>query len=461
MSVSVTRVITIKRSNTLPASCFLPATPAAKTPTQQPAAVLKAQSYRRLPTAPNLTVPSSPQVGYRQVVSPRTAGSGKQITVVVLAPGAGTGFNGKTYSELGRDSRFQVQMKGQKGAPYDRYPASWAPQPNCAPPPNLESFAGDLVKQGVAGLGDVLVVGSRGGQVILPSLWREVGAQVPPCVVINGGCAMKLPGAAFQWPESAITFLLIGGQDYFRDKSTPDEYLEKTKKAVPGQNSTTAILYVKEMQHMPQSDLFRPLLNQMITVLNSWKAAGTAPMMHLQNIVTSLGNGGWNGSLWYTEGPGKWQELSFGRAQGSPCSPNSLVPHRRRQLRAQTVHFTVPAPAFGNTPSPRNEMAASPTSLQVQTPRSEAPVSPRPSALQTPRSVAPTRSVSFREPEDDDSEDEPQQQVQRQRKPRARLGTEFDFVGVEMVKVDSDSSETSVGSTTVGSTISIASSSLG
>lgn len=45
-------------------------------------------------------------------------------------------------------------------------------------------------------------------------------------MIINGGCAMKLPNVV-KWPSAAVTFLLIGGQDYFRGETTVDECLAR------------------------------------------------------------------------------------------------------------------------------------------------------------------------------------------------------------------------------------------
>jgi hypothetical protein len=130
--------------------------------------------------------------------------------VTVIGPGAGLGRNRAVYAELARDKRFELNVQGKGGAPYDRYPLPWE---NGCPAPNLESFAGSLPTQGDVERSDCLVFGSRGGQVVLPFLWREWGEKAPPAVVVNGGCAMNLP-SRMAWPQGAVTFLLIGGKDY-------------------------------------------------------------------------------------------------------------------------------------------------------------------------------------------------------------------------------------------------------
>jgi len=100
------------------------------------------------------------------------------ISVSVVAPGGGTGINSSVYASLGRKDGVSLNFLGHSRAPYDRYPESWAEEGG--PPPNLETFALDLVAQSCLDNVDCLVVGSRGGQVVLPTLWDVMGAHVPP-----------------------------------------------------------------------------------------------------------------------------------------------------------------------------------------------------------------------------------------------------------------------------------------
>lgn len=194
-----------------------------------------------------------------------------KITVAVVAPGAGTGINGAIYSELGRNPSFKVEVVGRSRAPYDVYPPCW---PHGAPAPNLQSFADEVLETGVHREVQTMVFGSRGGQVVLPHLWQaqEHGLcpPVPPVVVINGGCAMKLP-TPVRWPESAVSFLLIGGQDNFRGRLSVEDYVAETRSHVPLANKTTAILFVQEMTHMPQQPLLRGVLRLMLKAIASWK----------------------------------------------------------------------------------------------------------------------------------------------------------------------------------------------
>jgi len=168
--------------------------------------------------APKMYVPPAKAAQVLQLVSDEAA------LISVVGPGAGVKANKTVYQELKQDARFRVQVFGGRGEPYDRYPESWS---GGAPAPNLETFGQELLTGGVLEQSDCLVVGSRGGQVVLPFLWGHRGDAVPPTVVINGGCAMAgLPRATEQaWPRTAVTLLLMGGQDHFRGKASPEEYV--------------------------------------------------------------------------------------------------------------------------------------------------------------------------------------------------------------------------------------------
>jgi len=217
---------------------------------------------------------------------------------------------------------FQVEIVGRSGAAYDRYPPSW---PQGSAEPNLETFARELLDRGTVERSDVLVVGSRGGQVVLPSLWRALGDWVPPAVVINGGCAMNLP-AAIHWPKGAVTFLLMGGLDTFRGATSVETYIADTKSRVPAENGTTAILFVKEMMHMPQSKLLGAVLPLMLKALLTWKEAGPSlpPVADFQALLTSIAQARcWSGHLLYTHRSGVWKDTTFG-----PGGPEPAKRHR-------------------------------------------------------------------------------------------------------------------------------------
>jgi len=215
-----------------------------------------------------------------------------KVAVAVVAPGAGTGINGAVYSEIACSPSFKVDVIGRSRAPYDVYPPCW---PQGAPAPNLQSFAEEVLETGAHRNAQVMIFGSRGGQVVLPQMWQAEAQglvpPVPPAVVINGGCAMNLPAPVY-WPDSAVSFLLIGGNDNFRGNLSMEEYVAETRSYVPAGNKTTAILSVNEMTHMPQQSLLRGILRLMLKALVSWKD-------------------GWSGRLLYTTATGSWEDIPF------------------------------------------------------------------------------------------------------------------------------------------------------
>jgi len=242
--------------------------------------------------------------------------------VSVVAPGGGTSANAAVYSELARSSRLRAEILGRARADYDRYPEAFD---GGKPAPNLESFTVGLLAQGVVEKSDCLVVGSRGGQVVLPHLWKVAGSATPPAVVINGGCAMDLPEATC-WPDEAVALLLLGGRDYFRRGLSPEEYVADVKARVPARNSTTAVLFVNEMEHMPQSALLRAVLQPAIAGLLMWQERRKAPLDDFQLILASLTAAGFSGVLAYTKSESVWQDFPFGAKKAPAVAPCEAAP---------------------------------------------------------------------------------------------------------------------------------------
>lgn len=231
------------------------------------------------------------------------------VAISVIAPGGGTGMNASVYAMLARRDGCSVDIVGQSRAAYDCYPASWGNEG--APAPNLETFTLDLISQKRLANTDCLVVGSRGGQVVLPTLWKVLGDDVPPAVVMNGGCAMALP-TPVHWPAHAATFLLLGGQDYFRSNMSMNDYVADAKNRVPQENTSTAILLVREMVHMPQAELLNGILEHMVRAVTSWKETDCIPVDGFSTILGNLRRGGWTGVLTFKSGTGNsWNTEAF------------------------------------------------------------------------------------------------------------------------------------------------------
>lgn len=264
---------------------------------------------RRARTEGYMKVSFSPCDGDQQELRVEVTHSDR-ITVAVIAPGAGTGINGAIYSELGRNPSFKVEVVGRSRAQYDVYPPSW---PHGAPAPNLQTFAEEVLDTRVHARVRCMVFGSRGGQVVLPYMWQaqaQGAPPVPPVVVINGGCAMKLP-TPVMWPDNQVLFALIGGKDNFRGHLSIEDYITETRSHVPAANKTTAILFVKEMTHMPQQHLFRGLLGNMLKSIAAWKESSKVPLEIFRKILSFLRKEGWSGILLYTTAPSCWEEITF------------------------------------------------------------------------------------------------------------------------------------------------------
>lgn len=143
---------------------------------------------------------------------------------------------------------------------------------------------------------------------------------------------MKLPDA-FIWPINAVTFLLLGGQDHFRQMYTPAEYVANTQRHVPSTNRTTAILYINEMFHMPQGNLLSAILPHLLAAGMAWKASNReTPVRDLHALLTTLASLGdsWTGRLLWTSRPGHWEQVSFG-------APQTLLGHLSQKRRSAAV----------------------------------------------------------------------------------------------------------------------------
>eukprot|EP00933_Yihiella_yeosuensis_P071135 TRINITY_DN7932_c1_g3_i1.p1 TRINITY_DN7932_c1_g3~~TRINITY_DN7932_c1_g3_i1.p1 ORF type:complete len:583 (+),score=144.87 TRINITY_DN7932_c1_g3_i1:93-1841(+) len=256
----------------------------------------------------------------------------KAAKISLIAPGGGLGSVGCVYSKLDADSRFQVDVVGRKGILYDAYPECW----DCgAPPPNLASFGADIVSMEVPEQTDCFICGSRGGQVVLPEIWRSYGNESPPSVVINGGCAMSLPGPPFEWPDLAVTVMLLGGQDFFKGSRSSKRYLDDTCKEVSPRNSSTILIYLPEMKHMPQLEILDVLMTPMVLAALSAKdlPLEQGPLPLLREALGVLEVRGWGGHLRYTSAPGEWKEMLFGRQvpDRPPRPPSPRAPKVPRE----------------------------------------------------------------------------------------------------------------------------------
>jgi hypothetical protein len=136
---------------------------------------------------------------------------------------------------------------------------------------------------------------------------------------------MALP-MAVNWPKTATTFLLLGGCDEFRGNATFSEHLAVTKGRVPAENTSTAILYINEMLHMPQAQLLKLALPLMLKALLSWKSSNLAPQQILQQLAIVLSHAGWTGQLSYKTVSGTWQDVPLARSELRPTGRAATWP---------------------------------------------------------------------------------------------------------------------------------------
>jgi len=277
-----------------------------------------------------------------------------RIFVAVLAPGAGVGANGKVYMSLKQDANFRLRVLGRSAMPYDRYPQAWR---QGAPPPNLETFAQDVLAEGIVKDADCSIFGSRGGQVVLPNLWHGLGDKMPPAIVINGGCAMGLP-IPCNWPAKAITFLILGGKDYFKSSHhDAEEYIRDSQRHVPKLNTTTALLYIHEMEHMPEQTLLKAVLRKAIEGMVSWKTTNSVPLAVFKTIVQTVRRIGYSVKLLYTCSPGVWQNVE--EACGLAASPRLSYPVIHGRVQNGTDAFGMETYSFPHGQDFKQSMAQS------------------------------------------------------------------------------------------------------
>lgn len=305
----------------------------------------------------------------------------KACRVSLVAPGGGVEGNGAVYAELEDGGHFHVDVVGRKSTLYDRYPECWQ---GGGPAPNLVSFADDLLHIGVHESTDCFVFGSRGGQVVLPAFWRTLGNSMPPCVVINGGCAMNLPGPPVSWPSNATTIMLMAGQDFFRGSQPSHEYLQSACQCVSPENRTTAILYVPEMKHMPQPDILRAALVHLVRAALFWHVNhDSVPISHLRAAGFALRQLGCGSRLLYTSTQGQWQEMLFGPQANdrpaAPLSPRAPRPQQPPPLNPLgTAVAALPiAVALNMTPDKHRALAAQAKREAVQLLHSHSPKNAR------------------------------------------------------------------------------------
>ena len=141
-----------------------------------------------------------------------------------------------------------------RGDMYDNYPIYWRNQ--SLNPKTLLDIIPELIIPNITSgnIPDVILCGSRGGQVILPTL-LEYGYNYP-AVVINGDIVTQYKLINKNFPENLKMVLLVGKKDYFNNY---DSILKEAPKQ-PG------IFIVRDplMEHMPNPSRIYKMLPAMI-----------------------------------------------------------------------------------------------------------------------------------------------------------------------------------------------------
>mgnify|MGYP002803577203 CR=1 FL=1 len=267
---------------------------------------------------------SQPESFQSQRKPAATTSRNMKMAVTIVGPGAGIHSNQKAWAALDQNPKLYMQVYGQSRGMYDRYPLGW---PGGSPAPNLESLAEEMAASGVVETSQCLVLGSRGGQIVLPHLWSRFGDAIPPSIVINGGCALETP-RQFVWPNDAVTLLVMGGQDYFRKPElTVEQYMKEARERVPKTNRFTAQLVVPDMGHIPEPFVLEAVLSHRVfAALKSWPFSASQFISTFQNILLELRGHGIKASLMYTAAPGRWMTLQLPQRPAAAPAPAPAAP---------------------------------------------------------------------------------------------------------------------------------------
>eukprot|EP00435_Cladocopium_sp_Y103_P009233 s49_g2.t1 len=149
---------------------------------------------------------------------------------------------------------------------------------------------------------------------------------------------MNLPGPKIVWPQQAVTLMLMGSEDFFKGRKSSAEYLTASKSYVPP-NTRTAILYVRQMQHMPQKALLQLVLRPLVMAAARWKYSKICPEEQLHQLTVQLEDESWSGSLFILQGRA-WKESTFGPLDESPKKKSKTAEASEAEESIETVQVT-------------------------------------------------------------------------------------------------------------------------
>lgn len=191
--------------------------------------------------------------------------------IIIILPGSSYFTLKNTYRNL--EKYYNIILLGHSciGSGYDRYPPYWENGTNSF---NLidmttsDEVFNPITQQVELGIAknikkiletnDIhcIVCGSRGGQVILPTLWT-LGIDIPS-VILNGGC-INSP-CLYKLPESRVV-LSTFGKDYF-PTSNPEISIEAINDNKF--SNKTILVHSYFESHRPNDDYLKNLLPHLI-----------------------------------------------------------------------------------------------------------------------------------------------------------------------------------------------------
>jgi hypothetical protein len=172
----------------------------------------------------------------------------KGNVLLVIAPGAGTYMNRKVYDTLKRAS-YEVIVVGDRR--YDHYPDNWETGKPDLNGRTLATLATDILAPVVKRLvregkgPSALLCGSRGGQVTLGQMWKNV--LLCPTLCINAGFLTSNT----KIPREVRLMCLSFGKDYFRTKTKL--YCHRKYKQLAPKKRCALLYHSPNDKHMPQN----------------------------------------------------------------------------------------------------------------------------------------------------------------------------------------------------------------
>tara|TARA_Y100000768_G_scaffold379105_1_gene354373 strand:- start:12642 stop:13325 length:684 start_codon:yes stop_codon:yes gene_type:complete len=162
---------------------------------------------------------------------------------------------------------------------YDNYPDCWGLSKKKKTHTHSDVATDLIIPSIISGnIPDVILCGSRGGQVTLPTLWLH--GYTYPSVVINGDIiAHYRLIKQFKYPDNLKIVLLVGKKDYFKNYAS----ILKDAPKQPG------VFIVRDplMEHFPDSTRLYKMLPAMIETA---RTSSGLPLYHLKKENSELAN---------------------------------------------------------------------------------------------------------------------------------------------------------------------------